>query len=261
MPRDFNGITDYAQNTSWTLKDYPLALHAWVKADSTAVSGIVASITNAAGTMRHSIAASGAAAGDPVQAICTNSGGTSAVASSSTGYSTGTWFCITASLDASNSRTVWLNGSSSGTNTSNIAASTVDRLTIGARHNSGAPQAFFDGQIAHVAVWSIGLASAQALAMARGTHPLRVRTTSIVAYYSILGFDSPENSFSPFLQNSFPLTLTGTTAATGGPPVEPYRSRFWRAYPEAVVVASSSVGRIVGRRPVGPGIVRGGLIA
>lgn len=122
-------------------------------------------------------------AGDPVTATAWDSGGVSGGASSSGASGTSAWYHGAAVYASSTSRTAYFNGGNTGTDTASRVPSGLNDTEIGSyRFGSSAPEAFFDGYMAEVAMWSAALDAAEIAALAKGFSPMLIRPTSLVYY-------------------------------------------------------------------------------
>lgn len=109
----------------------------------------------------------------------------------------------------------------------------------------------FDGRIGEVGIWNGDIGAAGFAALAKGFSPLLVRPELLVAYFPLLGNDSPERDRISGLSG----TITGTVAKADHPRVYMPRSRQIGKYTYVAPGGSASVGRLINR-----GLVRGGLV-
>lgn len=182
MAFDFNGSSDYLE---YTLSlSYPFTMACWFNGDSTTATGVLLGACNFSGSDddRMQLNAAGATGGDPIQMGAVTNGGAGVNAQTSTGYTAGTWFHACGVAASATSRTAYINGGSSGSNTTNRAMTGLDRLVIGSRRAAGTLGAYFDGRIAAVAVWNTGLSAADVASIAKGPSALLVRPDSLIFY-------------------------------------------------------------------------------
>jgi hypothetical protein len=116
---------------------------------------------------------------------------------------------------SNSSRALYINGALQSTDTNVCSANTgLDTLTVGCTYRSGTRANFFDGVIAEVAYWSAALTADEIASLSKGFSPGLVRPQSLVAYYPLIGNNSPEPDRS---RTSSPLTVSGATKADGFP--------------------------------------------
>ena len=144
------------------------------------------------------------------------------IARTSTGYSTNTWHHAIAVFTSTTSRSAYIDNGSGITDTDSITTSNLDRVIIGSiGHSSGG--SFFSGLIAEVGVWDIALNAAERGMLAAGFSPLMVRPDRLVAYYPLIGRNSPETD----IVGGINLTLTNAPSLGAHPriiyPSMPYR--------------------------------------
>jgi len=80
------------------------------------------------------------------------------------------------------SRTVFLNGGNSATNTNTIAPSGVNAIDIGFRPNAGVAGLLFDGKLAEVGIWNTALTAAEIASLAKGMTCDKIRPQNLVFY-------------------------------------------------------------------------------
>lgn len=133
--------------------------------------------------------------------VCT-AGGSTAKAQSTTTISANTWQHACGVEASTTDRRVFLDGGSKGTNTQFQNPSGIAYTRIGRCYTSGDP---WNGRIAHMAVWNVALADAEAGTLAAGISPLKVRRSNLIAYWPING-QSPEAD----LIGAYAMTVNGT---------------------------------------------------
>jgi hypothetical protein len=102
-------------------------------------------------------------------------------ASTSTGVAAGTWHHAAAVFTSNVSRTAYINGGNSGTNTSSLTLNTPTSVVIGARYNTTLGF-YFGGDIAEVGVWNVALTAEEIASLADGMTCDKVRPQSLVFY-------------------------------------------------------------------------------
>jgi hypothetical protein len=183
MAYEFNGTTQYLYTTSVPTSSLPLSICAWFYPDS--LNGFHALVNLSSGTTGATLAldARGGDAGDPVAASDFR-GNVYNAARTTAGYVTGQWQHGAAVFAANNSRTVYLDGGNSATNTvNNTATPTFTRIGIGIYFNAtSTPSSYLDGRLAEVGIWSAALTAAEVASLSKGMTCDKVRPQSLVFY-------------------------------------------------------------------------------
>ncbi len=89
-------------------------------------------------------------------------------------------------------------------NTGTVASASTSRTMIGTRDDAFS---FYNGRIAHVAMWGATLTPAEHILLARGVRPNRIRPLDLVGYWPLAGIQSPEPDLSGYGNNG---VLNGT---------------------------------------------------
>jgi hypothetical protein len=194
----------------------PLTMACWFNVANTTANHNLMNITGASSDF--GIAASGATAGDPVMAFLTAAGsGSNAVTTS--GYTANAWHHACGVFASTTSRTAYLNGGNSATNTTSRTPASLTRTNLKLYSTNGTTGfEAANGSIAEAAIWSIDLSAAEVAALARGVSPLRIRPGSLVAYWPLFGVASPENNFEG---GSLHMSIVGTVTQAAHAPVMP----------------------------------------
>ena len=210
MSRSFNGTTDYLSYAGAVDAAHPMSFALWFnKPSTTFATAFSISNTNVTNPNRNSIILSNIA---NVRAFSANSGGsTTAGAGSTATFSTNTWHHACAVFSSNSSRTIYLDGGNSATNTTTVGVNTGSFVatTIGGFSNSGSIGQPCDGLIAEVAVWNGNLTSDDAASLASGISPTLVRPDILVAYWPLIGSFDPEID----RHGKYEMTVNGTTAS------------------------------------------------
>lgn len=151
---------------------------------------------------RHRIAFRGATAGDPVQ-VYSQSDAPNGLAESTTGLSSATWHCVVGVFTGNANRTIYLDGGSSASNTTSIAPTGMDSISIG-RNGDSTPSEYFDGKIAEVCVWNSALSPADIASLAAGERPSAISPANIKFY-------AP-------LKSKYDAAFLGASVTVGGTP-------------------------------------------
>lgn len=220
--RSFNGTSDLALRASNVIDvaNTPFGAVCRFRQNATGASRGLFGWSDSANSSRYVIAFLNA--GGAVSFQWVDNAATSASFSSTTSAAANTWNLAGVASLGTSERYSWLNGAGRNTNTTTVGATTTNQFFVGCRRLGTTPSLFFNGLIANVAVWDLtnwGANAAARLAafeqaqaeMAKGVPP-SAYPIGRVDLWRLRGNLSPENG-------RFPLTLTGTSKATQGPPV------------------------------------------
>jgi hypothetical protein len=210
----------------------PLTMACWANpANVTTYYTLMAVLRTAAGTDSYAILGiNGAGVGDPVIAEYTN-GSTYASASTTAGYSANTWQHFCAVFSATNSRAVYLNGGSAGTNTTNVASAAAwTGMQLGGYADGDGNFDSVNGPIAHCALWNVAFTAAEVANLPLTRHD-QYRIDALVGFWELWGIDSPEPDSKPRVATTtaYPMTIAGTVIQTNHCPVVNYSLRYWKA--------------------------------
>lgn len=210
MPYTCNGTSSYLNVASTPVSAVPLTLACWFRTGTTGVQRGLVSIGDTAGDADEFLLS--VSATETVQALTRRS--SSASAESTTGLSVDTWHHGCAVFNSATDRRAFIDGGSKGTEATSKTPVGLDTISVGrrARLSSGA---FFDGDIAHVAIWNATLLDGEVAALAKGFPVMRMRRNSLLAYFPLFG-----GSPSPDLTGGgYSLTLVDSpTVLTSQPP-------------------------------------------
>jgi hypothetical protein len=189
MAYSFNGTNQAITAAVAGVTAEPLTIAAWFYPTRNTARTVIVSLCDTTGggagdQMFYGLVEDGTVAGDPICATKHNGGGLSAVvaeAVSTSGFSTNTWAHGCAVFTSTTSRTVYLNGGSSATNTTNVStnANTVDKTAIGCLGRA-TNVAFFQGRVAEVGIWSVALTAEEVASLADGMTCDKVRPSALV---------------------------------------------------------------------------------
>jgi hypothetical protein len=212
VSRSFNGTSDHlirpgipADVNTWTFA-------AWVKSSSASAAQTTIALNRATSFPRGwELLLNGSIAGDPVEAATET--GSRIAAPTSSGYTVAQWHHIAASFSGGTLR-AYLDGGARGETVQGTGPtlSTANRTTIGAATANGTLLRYFEGLIAHPAIWSTALSDSQIADLAGGALPTAVG--SPISYWPLTSGASPE----PDAIASFDLTVDGATYSSDEPP-------------------------------------------
>ena len=204
--RNFVSASSQYAEVSMSPPNVPLTIAAWVRPSVTNVVQSVAVVGTGVSTRCQLYIDS--TCKPTVVTVETGGGNTSATASNGTPINQ--WSHVAGVFASQTSRTAYLNGGSSGNNTTSRLMGTPDRIIIGARWNTSTLGGYFSGDIAEVGVWNVALSTDDLAALAAGAKPYRVRPDALVFYCPLWGQSSPAmNITGPAVTlNNSPATST-----------------------------------------------------
>lgn len=223
MARNFNGSSAYLEAASAVVTAEPLTMACWFLPYDVTSSYILMSVAEFASFSRHQLTCSGATAGDPVRVASVNStGATSGVAATTTGYTSGIWHHACGVFASSSSRSVYLNGASSATDTAAVTVGSLNRTAIGTGRYNSTTNSPFLGCVAEVAFWNIALNAVEVAQLARGFSPSSIRPQNLVFYNPL------DDRWTYDRARGLYLTDVGPTGAAEDPPIlrKPRRKYF-----------------------------------
>lgn len=181
MARSFNGTNSRIHVSSAVLSATPYTMACWFRTTNMTQLGTLISMTKSTSTTNYAgLFFRGDIAGDPIDILIEGKSGQGS-ARSTTGCTSGQWHHACGVFNSSTSRTVYIDGGSSATNTNSVTPS-LDRTEVGAWRSS----LWFSGDIAEVGVWDIDLTAAEVASLAKGVSPALVRPQSLVTYLPLI---------------------------------------------------------------------------
>jgi hypothetical protein len=183
MAYEFNGTSQSLQTASAPVSILPITMACWFNSTSDTSSQTLISMANSTGAFGGArLIAEGSQAGDPIRADYTNSGG-SGFARTTSGYTANKWHHACGVYTSTSSRSAYLDGGSSATDTSFISPQfESNALTIAGRFNNGTIGLFAVGRIAEVGIWNAALTAAEVASLAKGMTCDKVRPQNLVFY-------------------------------------------------------------------------------
>jgi hypothetical protein len=178
MAYSCNGSNQYFSTSAVPLTSPPFTFCCWFKTTSMSESPTLITLFNSAATTNFfGLYFRGSAAGDPIQLL---SGPPLNTLSSTTGCTSGVWHHACGVHTSLSSRTIYLDGGSSATNTSTLTTSGIDTLYIATNSPTGPND--LNGEIAEVGIWNAALTAAEIASLADGMTCDKVRPQSLVFY-------------------------------------------------------------------------------
>lgn len=188
MALDFNGSSQHLLRASTPVTAVPFTLFGRYRYD-TAIADeaehTILSLTDHDAQQEWTLEI-GRTGGTDYGIAMVNSGGTVGFALTSAAPTINTWQNLTGVYSANNSRTVYLNAGSSGTDTTAATPSGISHIYVGATSSSSSIIKRFNGAIADTAIWSVALNSSEIAALNAGFSPALIRPTSLVHYQPLI---------------------------------------------------------------------------
>ena len=210
MAYDFTAASSqYLSTASAPVTDVPLTICCWAKTASVAFQGLVSvgsdDVTN---QWFYRINIGGASGTDLIAQVSNLTAVVANNAVATAAVSTNTWFHAAGIFASDASRTVYLNGGNSATNTNSVDvdATKITEVRFGRRHlitsnNTG----FLNGQIADVGIWNAALTAAEIASLAKGMTCDKIRPQSLVFYAPLVR---------DLIDTKGGLTITNNNSAT-----------------------------------------------
>jgi len=219
MPRLFTDIPspEYLKKSSPLITSLPFSVSIWIKPDNVDSGGtkVLWHQGNTGDTYFWYVAifTQGSLRKKPV--LFANENGTNDWAVSSTQLVVGEWAHICAVETATNDRKILVNGAGKGTNTTDLdpLAASHDVVGLGARVGAVATLGY-EGTIGHVAVWDAALTDEEAIILATGVSPLKIRRSNLISYIPLNG-----QSSEPDVVEGTSYTNNGSSVVSEEPPI------------------------------------------
>lgn len=138
---------------------------------------------------------------------------------SSATASLNTWFHMAGTWSGANLVVTYLNGGSRASGTLSRTPSGLDRTSMGRQDNAGTDISWASGgtgYLAWPAIWNIALSDTDIAALAKGADPRLIHPEALIAFWPLLGVNSPENNL---LSNAAVLSIVGSLSAANSPPI------------------------------------------
>lgn len=166
---DFNGTTDKILATTAVVTASPMTMCAWAMIDAVTADRAIGSISDTgSGTSFFTLIFKNT--GDLAEWWANSTAAGAGESVSSTTIAAAAWRLLCGAELAINSRAVWLDGGSKGTNVTSVTPTSIDATAIGVRKRS-TEDMFWDGKIASFAIWNRALSDAEVLSLSKGFSP------------------------------------------------------------------------------------------
>jgi len=213
MARSFATNTKITYNpASFPMSDWPTTLHMWAKRSGT---GTATALSMHDASQQNTYNIIGKLSSTPVIFGARRDEGAQRSTNGATALGTG-WRNTIHIIASDTDSELFMDGSSDATETANVNyVAGIDQFSVG-NLNRLSPISFYDGDLAHAAVWKVVLSDDNIRSVARGVNPLVVDTDNLVFYSPINGNEAPE----PEYINQDDGGVTNSPAKVAGPPVE-----------------------------------------
>jgi len=229
----FNDTTpDYLFLASTPVTAYPFSVSGWIYCDDDATALAIYSIGDASDSGHvHSVFAEGSVAGDPFR-IYSKAGGGTLTSSTTTGYTINTWHHFCAVFASATERSIFIDGGSKGTNTTDATPSGLDQQGIACQARAGSRFNPFSGRISELTLWNVALTDAEVASLAAMIYPSRIRPSGLELYKKMFRTEDVDR-------------IGGTSWSTTGSPVAAEHPRIIRVFPSRLWTPSGGGGPIL----------------
>ena len=184
MAISFSGSAQSYYSASTPVTAVPLTIACRMNKSSSATQGLIAGVMRNAGSTFYGFYIY-ANASAKVTATAANNN-VFAEAQSTTSYSASTWHHVCGVFSSNTSRTIYLDGAGSATNTTSLTPTLIDIVTIAAARKSGFVDNYLNGSLAEVAIWNAALTEPEAKSLSAGMSPKLVRPQSLALYLPLI---------------------------------------------------------------------------
>lgn len=246
-----NATNSGLRHTSFAIGSAPLTFACWFSAATVTSLGRLMTAADAGTSTNYwALLNRGDVASDPVE-WQVDGGGTSVNTRTSAGFSADTWTHALGVDIASNSREVYINAGSVGTNATDFSPSGIDNFGIGMTTISIGT--FYSGHnltVAEAAIWNVALGADERAALAAGFSPMLIRPTNLISYWPLGGLYG--NHFRDIV-GGYNLTQVGTVTAAEHPRIIYPGGAL--VIPKATVVATPWLYRTRHSQIIGGGVL------
>lgn len=216
MARTGWGLSNYLSSSTVPITTYPLTIACWAKIGTLGQSQYLAGIYNSSGGDDRNCYNIYVRSSNEVGIQSADSSSWSGALTTTT-VSAGVWIHAAGTVTSATARAAYLNGGGKGTNATSRTATGINRIGAGKALGTGTfGPVGSNSVIAELGFWNQALTDAEIASLAAGASPMLVRPSALVAYWPLVGVNSPENNI--VANNS--LTITGTL------PVSPHPRMF-----------------------------------
>jgi hypothetical protein len=155
----------------------PFTVAAWARVDNITGNKAIVTLNQNSGTNRFALYAASARLSWFV-----NSSAGNAQAQVTADTTANTWFHGCAVETSAASRTVYINGGLSGSNTTSRTPASIDAINVGTDRNNNTNTSLLSGQVCEVGIWSAALTLDEIASLAKGITCDKVRPSALVFY-------------------------------------------------------------------------------
>jgi hypothetical protein len=184
MAISFSGSLQSYYSASTPVTAVPLTIACRMNKASAATNGFLAGIMRNTGSNWYGFYIFANSSGIVTATVANNN--VFAQGESTTSYSANTWHHVCGVFSSNTSRTIYLDGAGSATNTTSLTPTLIDIVTLAAARKSGFVDNYLNGSLAEVAIWSAGLTEPEVKSLSAGMSPKLVRPQSLVLYVPLI---------------------------------------------------------------------------
>jgi hypothetical protein len=206
MAISFSGSLQSYYSASTPVTAVPLTIACWMNKASAATGGFTAGIMRNLSSNWFGFYIYAGNNGKVIATVAENN--VFAEAPSTTSYSANTWHHVCAVFSSNTSRTIYLDGAGSATNTTSLTPTLIDIVTLAAARKSGFVDNYLNGSLAEVAIWSAGLTEPEVKSLSAGMSPKLVRPQSLVLYVPLIRSPQDQKAALAFTTEGSPTVAT-----------------------------------------------------
>jgi hypothetical protein len=206
MAISFSGSSQSYYSASTPVTAVPLTIACWMNKPATNTAGVIVGTFRNTGSDWYGfyLYASSTA---KVNASAANNN-VFAEAQSTTSYSANTWHHVCGVYSSNTSRTIYLDGAGSATNTTSLTPTLIDIVSIAAARKSGFVDNYLNGSLAEVAIWNAALTEPEVKSLSAGMSPKLVRPQSLVLYVPLIRSPQDQKAALAFTTQGSPTVAT-----------------------------------------------------
>jgi hypothetical protein len=223
--------SNYVTVSAAAITDYPFTMGCWFNSTSATAGQNLIAFNRTADNISAVLSVEGDVAGDPISAYINTTGSDAVKASTSTGYSINTWHHACGVYSSATLRTAYIDGGSSGTNTTSRAVGAWQRTSIGV-YFTGSRFSPILGQVAEVGIWNAALTAEEVASLARGVSPALIRPASLIHHLPLLRGNQDVRGTA--------WTTAGTLTASAHPRIYAPQALFTRPVITPAIVSNGS---------------------
>ncbi len=194
MARGVFSTSNYFQLASAPVTAVPLTMACWFRTTATGTYQTLVNINNSASANARNAFSLRKDSSNFVSFEASDATSFTSVAAPGT-VALNTWNHAAGVATSATSRVAYYNGAASSVSAVSRIPVSVNRTTAGAKNSNGAiGDPATTTTIAEIGIWNVALTSIEISSLAVGASPLLVRPSALVAYWPLVGVNSPENN-------------------------------------------------------------------